>query len=185
MKKPGWFGAMLSCMGMALSVQGAESTTSITPVSTRVNTSGGAQSPTELLDEVEVHSRRLSRMRDDVIQEENRFYALFNDVNKDDDFDVHCKYDAYTGTRIKQRTCKVAYYEKAQAEEAVALLNGDIVTPADLVAMARAPEARQKMLAVINATPELRRLILERDTLERKYEATRKARLKEHWLLIE
>ena len=181
MKKPGWLGAMVWCTGVALSVQGAESTGSSTPVSTSV----GTQSPTELLDEVEVHSRRLSQMRHDVIKEEDRFYALFNDLNRDDDFDVHCKWDAHTGTLIKQRICKVAYYEKAQEEESVALLNGDIVTPADLVALVRAPEARGKMLAVINANPELRRLIRKRDSLQRRYEETRAARLKEHWILIE
>ncbi len=51
---------------------------------------------------------------------ENRFYDLYNQLNKDDEFDVHCRKEARLGTRIASRICKIAYNEKAEAEYAQA-----------------------------------------------------------------
>lgn len=117
-------------------------------------------------------------MREDIIQTEEKFLALYNELNTDDDFDVHCRLDVPTGTRIAQRVCRVQFYETAQAEWARSQITGDYAPPAELVALERGPEYKHKALAIINANPELRRLIKVRDALEKKYFATRKERLK-------
>jgi len=140
-----------------------------------------AANPSSELPEVVVESKRLSRMRQEIIQVENRFFALFNDLNTEDDFDVHCRHNTPTGTRIQQRVCLVQFYEEAQAEWARAQLTGDYAPPAELVALERGPEYKRRALAVINAHPELRRLVKERDALEKKFLATRKERFKGHW----
>lgn len=132
------------------------------------------------LPEVLVESKRLYQMRNDIIQAEDKFFALFNELNTDDDFDVHCTIDTPTGTRISQRICRVQFYETAQAEWARSLMTGDSVPPPDLVALERSAEYKQKALAIINAHPELRRLVKMRDALEKKYFATRKERFKGH-----
>jgi len=137
------------------------------------------------LPEVQVMGKRLSQMRQDIIKTEDKFFALFNELNKDDDYDVHCGNEARTGTRLKQRVCRVHYYEKAQADEARAMLTGDYAPPADMIALERGAEYEKKALAVINAHPELRKLIRERDALEKKYAATRKQRFKGRWILFE
>ena len=49
----------------------------------------------------------------------------------------------------------------------------------------REPLYQDRALAVINAHPELRKLIRERDELEKKYEETRKKRFKGKWILFE
>jgi hypothetical protein len=79
----------------------------------------------------------------------------------------------------------VQFYEKAQAEEAQALLRGEFAPPADLVAVERSAEYEKKALAVINAHPELLKLVREREALEKRYIATRKARFKGRWILFE
>jgi hypothetical protein len=135
--------------------------------------------------QVQVMGKRLYRRRQDIIKTEDKFFALFNELNKDDDYDVHCGNEARTGTRLKQRVCRVHYYEKAQADEARAFLTGDYAPPADMIALERGPEYEKKALAVINAHPELRKLIRERDALEKKYNATRKERFKGRWILFE
>jgi hypothetical protein len=53
------------------------------------------------------------------------------------------------------------------------------------VALERRAEYQQKALAVINAHPELRRMIREREALEKKYDTTRKARFKGRWIVFE
>lgn len=147
--------------------------------------SAPAAAETTELPEVQVVGKRLYQMRQDIIKTEDKFFALYNELNKDDDYDVHCIMEAPTGTRLKQRICRVKYYEKAQAEEAQAMLHGEYAPPADMIALERGPEYEKKALAVINAHPELRRLIRERDALEKKYNATRKERFKGRWILFE
>jgi hypothetical protein len=137
------------------------------------------------LPEVQVMGKRLYQMRQDIIRAEDQFFARFNELNTDDDFDVHCTMEAPTGTRLKQRVCRVQFYEKAQAEEAQALLRGEFAPPADLVAVERSAEYEKKALAVINAHPELLKLVREREALEKRYIATRKARFKGRWILFE
>jgi hypothetical protein len=164
-------GGMVVLVLAMLSICPAQSATST------ATTSG----PSSELPEVVVESKRLSRMRQEIIQVENRFFALFNDLNTEDDFDVHCRHNTPTGTRIQQRVCLVQFYEEAQAEWARAQLTGDYAPPAELVALERGPEYRRRALAIINAHPELRRLVKERDALEKKFLATRKERFKGHW----
>ena len=137
------------------------------------------------LPEVKVEGKRLSQLRQDMVKAEDRFFAAFNELNQDDEFDIHCATQAPLGTHIQRRVCKVRFYEKAQEEEARAFLTGDVAPPAELVAVERSAEYRQKALAVINAHPELRRMIREREALEKKYDTTRKARFKGRWILFE
>jgi hypothetical protein len=145
----------------------------------------GAVTETTELPEVQVLGKRLYQMRQDIIKAEDRFYAKFNELNTDDDFDIHCTMEAPTGTRLKQRACRVQFYEKAQADEARAFLTGDYAPPADLVVLQRHAEYEQKALALLKAHPELLKLARERDALEKKYNATRKERFKGRWILFE
>jgi hypothetical protein len=84
-----------------------------------------AVAETTELPEVKVEGRRLSQMRQDIIKAEDRFFAAFNELNKDDDFDMHCATQAPLGTHIQTRVCRVRFYEKAQEEEAHAFVTGD------------------------------------------------------------
>lgn len=140
-----------------------------------------AESAISDLPEVVVESKWLAEMRKDIIRAEDRFLALFNELNTDDDFDVHCTIDVPTGTRLTQRVCRAQFIETAQADWARAQFNGDYAPAPDLVALERSAEYKRKALAIINAHPELRRLVKARDALEKKYLATRKERLKGHW----
>jgi hypothetical protein len=167
--------AIPAALGMAAFALGMGTVHAATP---------GAGSDTEL-PEVQVVGKRLYQMRQDIIKAEDKFFAMFNELNKDDDYDVHCTVEAPTGTRLKKRVCRVQFYEKAQAEEAQALLRGEFAPPADLVAVERSAEYERKALAVINANPELRKLVKEREELEKKYNATRKERFKGRWILFE
>jgi hypothetical protein len=141
-----------------------------------------ADTATQEIEEVEVVGKRLYQMRQEIIEAEERFFALYNELNKNDDFDVHCRRYVPTGTHLAQRVCRVEFVVKAQAEEARAFLTGDYAPPTDLVALERADEYRKHALALINGNPQLRRLVREREALEKKYNATRKARFKGRWI---
>jgi len=140
---------------------------------------------TQPLEEVEVIGKKLSKLRQEVIEAEERYYALYNELNTNDDYDVHCVLEAHIGTRIKSRVCKAVYVAKAQEDEAQAFLQGRVVAPASLVALTRQDDFRKSAIAVIKANPKLFDLLRERNELEQKYERVRKERMKGRWILFE
>ncbi len=133
--------------------------------------------PDEELDEVLVLGTKLWQLRQKSMEVERKFYDLYNQLNKEQDFDVHCYIEAPIGTIIKERVCRVAYFENAQAVEAKALLDGHSAPPADVVGQARQADFEQHFLRVVNADPRLRKLVRERESLEKKYDEERKRRI--------
>jgi hypothetical protein len=139
----------------------------------------------EQLDEVTVKGTPLRRMRAELLALEDRFYALYNLLNKDKDFDVHCYSEAPLGTRLKSRICRVAYVEEAQADRGQAFVAGirdgnsmrGLEAPApESVEQARQDEYRTNVLKVINGDQRLLRLAHERVALEKRYLAELKRR---------
>ena len=131
-------------------------------------------SKVEQLDELQVVGKKLYRIRMGAVDVEDRFYALYNDLNQNDEFDIHCRIEAPTGTLLKYRICRLALYEKALEEEARGFFTGDTPPPAQLVALARLTDYKQNALALINSNPQLRELIRQREELEKKYRVARK-----------
>lgn len=149
--------------------------------------SAGVQlpAPTEQLDEVTVEGARLSRMRERIVAAEDRFYALYNELNKNDDYDVHCTNEAPLGTRFKKRICRVEFYSRAKQEYGASIAamlggvaGGGSAKSPTLIALEREPEYRATMRQIVQENPALLRLLKERDALERRYIAARKQRFK-------
>jgi hypothetical protein len=145
----------------------------------------GADEALQELEEVEVTGTRLWKMRQQMVELEDKFNALYNELNENDDFDVTCRMEAPLGTRLKKRNCKVAFFEEAEAEYAQAAMRGELVMDPQLVAFQRQDEYRAAALKVINGDARLRRLIEQRIKLEKSYEAERKRRFKGRWILFE
>jgi hypothetical protein len=132
----------------------------------------------EALDEVTVNGIALQRMRAELVALEDRFYALYNQLNKNNDFDVHCRSEAPLGTHIRNRICKVAYVEEAEADRGQAFVAGirsgnsmqGLEAPApESVELVRQEEYRANVLKVINGNQALLRLAHERAALETSY----------------
>lgn len=140
--------------------------------------------PDEELEEALVSGRQLRQLRADIVDAEDRFYALFNELNRNDDYDVHCTRDAPTGTRISHRVCRPVFYARAQEDEARAFLDevqgfaAAVVPSPQVVALERNADMTRSMLEVINKDPRLVKLVREREQLEKKYIAERKKRMK-------
>jgi hypothetical protein len=154
-----------------------------------------APDPKAPLDEVVVRGKRvqLAEMRRELLQLEDRFYSRYNELNTNNDFDIHCVDEARTGTRFVRRSCRAVYQEEAFHEEAKAALatrqniqeqlrvnkpnptvTGPIPVPATVLVEARLPEFRKNMKAVTSRDPELGRLLKERSDLSERYEAVQK-----------
>lgn len=72
-----------------------------------------------LPEEITVTGQKLFIVLKQQIEEaEDLMYGLFNDMNEDDRYDIHCTWEAPLGTRIRQRVCRPEFV--ANADEAVA-----------------------------------------------------------------
>ncbi len=56
---------------------------------------------------------QMADLRRDVFQSEEDFYELYNELNDNKEFDVRCRYERPTGTRIKNHVCRARYVTKA------------------------------------------------------------------------
>jgi hypothetical protein len=128
------------------------------------------------LDAVLVLGSRLWELREKMIAVEDKFYALYDELNKDDDFDVRCHIERPIGRIIKERVCRIAFQDDAQEVEVHALLDGHAAPPADMVAQARSVDFEKTFLRVVNSDRRLLKLVREREALEKKYDEERKKR---------
>ena len=158
------------------------------------------------LDEVLVRAQRvqLQEMRKEMVRLEDQFYARYDELNTNDDFDIHCFKEARTGTRIIKRTCRAAYEDEALQEEGQAalairqyvqpglqsykfaflpdpkMLVGGTPAPPMMTILAHLDEFRANMKDVVSRDPQLLDLLRERAELIRRYEAARRRIFKRH-----
>jgi hypothetical protein len=181
-------GMALAALVLASPLMAAE--TAPVPVPTSVTAPAGQVPPVsgprdEELDEVLVKGTKLWQMRKEIVATEERFFRRYNELNKNDDFDIHCAMEAPTGTRLKSRICREQYIEDAEAEQAQAMLRGEYAPPPEMVRLERFDDYKKNVLQVVNSDQELRKLIRQRDAIEKKYLAERKKRMKGKWILFE
>ena len=73
----------------------------------------------EVMEEVTViGQKQIFTLRKQIIQAEDHAFEIFNILNDDDDYDIHCEMVARTGTLIRKRMCLPNFYRQATAAEA-------------------------------------------------------------------
>jgi hypothetical protein len=69
-------------------------------------------------EEVIVRGRRLVEFRLQVQQARERAYAIFNEINSDDDFDVHCRDERRYFSHSERRICRARFEDRISADAA-------------------------------------------------------------------
>lgn len=69
----------------------------------------GSSNDQAIDDIVVVGKKSQSELRREVFESEEDFYALYNELNDDDEYDVKCFYETPTGTRIKNHVCRAKF----------------------------------------------------------------------------
>jgi hypothetical protein len=100
----------------ALAVLGAGSAAAQTGPAARDG--GEAPSRQDNSDEVIVHGRRLGDLRLAVESARQRAYDIFNEINGDNDFDVHCGAEKRDFSHMKRRLCRPQFENRIQAQAA-------------------------------------------------------------------
>lgn len=91
------------------------------------------EAPLAVEEEIIVRGRSRALLRVELERAEEAFYARFNEINSDDELDIHCRRQMITGSNIPRRTCAPNFWRGAQAssgEETVRALQGGFAMPA-------------------------------------------------------
>jgi hypothetical protein len=116
----------------------------------------GEPEPTETIEEVVVYGNKsLVQLRRELYKAEDAVFDLFNSLNSDDEFDIHCYKEAPTGSHIKKRVCKTNYFRD---------LIGEATRQAFLTGMYHHPVAKIKQKDEL-MRKEMEALLVERPKL--------------------
>lgn len=115
------------------------------------------------VDEIVVIGRTPAEIRAQIKAAEEAVYDRFNEINSDDEFDIHCRQEAPTGSHIKRRVCQANFWRTAQAragEETVRAMQGSPSIPA----ASFLGQAMQKGHVMVD---EMRRLALQDEQFQK------------------
>ena len=138
-------------------------------------TSSIPQASDRPIEEIQVlGTRTLYSIRMEIVDEENKIFSMFNELNSDDRFDILCDNIAPTGSHIKQRVCEPRFVTETRAQMTQDYVRGIgmLVGSSDLeveTAMER-EELEKEHLRIAVEYPEYLEMLTEltnlRDTLE-------------------
>jgi hypothetical protein len=87
------------------------------------------QESSELIEEIVVRGYKpLINLKFEMYEAEEALYKVFNSLNSNDDYDIHCYEEAPTGTKIKKRVCKTEKMGKILAEQTEKMMRGEPYT---------------------------------------------------------
>ena len=125
---------------------------------------------------VVIGQKSLAELRRDVFEAEEDFYALFNKLNDERDYDVRCFYEKPTGTRIKNHVCRARFVTKAferHARRNRNNLSSVANQGADPVLAEKSAKYEEKMETLISANPDLEAALIRYNTLRAEFVAKR------------
>lgn len=116
---------------------------------------------------VVIGQKSMASLRRDVFRSEEGFYALYNKLNDDNEYDVRCFYEALTGTRVKNHVCRAKFVTNAYAKHA-ARNRGDLTRVANQDAnpaiAEKSAKFEEKLETLIAANPELQAALVQYNT---------------------
>ena len=138
-------------------------------------TSGIPQASDRPIEEIQVlGTRTLYSIRMEIVDEENKIFSMFNELNSDDRFDILCDNIAPTGSHIKQRVCEPRFVTDMRARMAqdylrgIGMLNGS--SDLEMETALEREELEKEHLRIAVEHPEYLEMLTEltnlRDTLE-------------------
>jgi hypothetical protein len=138
------------------------------------------------------HLNKLREVQKAIVDAEDRFYARYNQLNKNHDFDIECSVEAPTGTRLEVRECLPKFAAALTKQDVRGLLSsgtsvdGGVFKPsAGGLISNRMPELKSRMAQVVRSDPELQRLLRERALLAQHYKELSEKKFKGHLIVVE
>ena len=141
------------------------------------------ENPPGPIEEIWVTGWRLSTLHKEIIDAEDNAYALFNELNNDDGYDIICKKETRVGSQIIHRVCKGRAYRAAVAEASQDYVDEESTTGTghfdlDLNERYSNEGLRKRMYALALENPELLEALKRRLAAQRAYDTEREKRQK-------
>jgi hypothetical protein len=119
------------------------------------------------------------QVRRALLAAEDRFYARYNELNTDDEYDVSCRVEAPLGQRLKERYCEPRFVQEAARDNTASVLNASRGSAGNNFARAQSDsrlgpkmdEFRRRMQQLVGQDPALQSALVERVRLEQQYKA--------------
>ncbi len=147
------------------------------------------QAPSETIEEIIVYGEKsLLALRQMVHGAEENFLAVFNSLNSDEEFDIHCHKEASTGSHIKRRVCKANYVKELTAEATSRALQtgmgiGMGMGPAMVRIQHKDKLLREEMESLLVERPELLKALSEFSDAKQFYESEHQRRCEGRFLI--
>ena len=136
------------------------------------------------LEEVVVTApRTLSAMRAEIDAVQNRAFALFNELNVDNDYDIVCRRETPTGSHIPVRVCRPRYVDRLEAEATQDFLAGDGFFDPGGDIRYHEDILKQKLALMAREHPEFHSALEEYYRLQSAYEDERRERFRDSWFV--
>jgi len=125
-------------------------------------------------DIVVVGQKSKSALRRDLYQSEEDFYSLYNKLNDEREYDVHCFYETLTGTHVKNHVCRAKFVASAYSKHA-ARNGGDLTRMANQDANTGFAEKtaryQEKLETLVATNPELQAALVRYSTAQARFTA--------------
>jgi hypothetical protein len=105
-------------------------------------------------EEITVTGKSMAAARSELHRAQEQVFTVFNSLNSDDEYDIHCESRASTGSHIKRRVCEANFVGDATSAEAMAFLMRRGAVPAWAVILRKKKLLHMEMVRVAEAHPE-------------------------------
>lgn len=123
---------------------------------------GAEQPKDEVVDEIIVYGERsLNRLRRDQDKAQDKVFALFNILNSDDEFDIHCANEAPIGSHIRQRICEPNFLVELRIDAVGDMARGGYYSVDFATIDKKEKELQQEMQELTVEHPDLREALNE------------------------
>jgi len=131
---------------------------------------------------VVVGKKTAAQLRREIKAVETRIFALFNDLNDDDEYDIDCRKKRRVGSQMSRTDCQPRIYwdevaELAQNARDAVVEGGSAQSnrgPKTALRKKHATALRQQMFEVAQENPALMQLLVEQRQLATEYAALKK-----------
>jgi hypothetical protein len=111
---------------------------------------------TESIEEITVYGEKsLTNLRHAVYRTEENFFAAFNSLNEEEEYDVHCFYEVPSFTHIRRHVCRANFVAAATAAEYAGWRMGQPAVSAQTVIMQKKRRLGEKLELLAAEHPEL------------------------------
>ncbi len=127
-----------------------------------------------ITDEIVISGQRsILNLRMQVSEAEDLMYDLFNDINTEDFYDIHCSFVTTLGSHMKEKRCLPRYALDAMEDEAKALLGWKPSPEVSAVLNNYNPRMEEKLKQAIKDNPALFEAVIKHHELREQLNARR------------